>query len=45
MFPKDRIPEAISTLISTYPFDEQCYALAEELCGSEATDIKNYFIG
>lgn len=45
MFPKDRIPEAISTLISTYPFDEQCYALAEELCGSEVTEIKNYFIG
>ena len=47
MFPKDRIPQALATIISTFPFEEEYYTLAEELCGSssEVSAIKEYFLG
>lgn len=47
MFPKDRIPGALATMISTYPFEKECFAMAEQLCqnSSECAALKEYFIG
>lgn len=47
MFPKEKIPQAVASLISTYPFEKESYSVAETLCGnsSEFIAIKEYFIG
>ena len=47
MFPKEKIPQSLATLISTYPFEKDCYELAEQLCSNkdEVAAIRNYFIG
>ena len=47
MFPKERIPQSLATLISMYPFEESVFSLAEELLGktSECESIKEYFLG
>ena len=47
MFPKERIPQSLATMISTYPFEKACFSLAEELFGnsSECVALREYFLG
>ena len=47
MFPKERIPQSLATMISTYPFEKACFSLAEELLGnsSECVALREYFLG
>ncbi len=47
MFPKERIPQSLATMISTYPFEKACFSLAEELLGnsSECVALREYYLG
>ena len=47
MFPKDKIPQSLAALISTYPFEKAGYEVAKKLCDNtdEITAIEGYFIG